>query len=228
MIPGTTPRRTVLRARGLHRRIAGRTLLDGVDLDLAPGEMLAVVGASGSGKSSLLHALGTLDPPDAGRVELDGEDLLALSEAAQARARLHRLGVVFQQFHLLSGLSLLDNVLLPGLAAGGRPRTAVVDRARTLLADAGVGELAERRITEASGGQLQRVAICRALINAPRVLLADEPTGALDAEATRTVLSLLSRVRDQGTAILMVTHDPAVAGRADRVQEMVDGRLRAA
>lgn len=215
----------LLRARGLSRRLGGRTVLHDIDLDLHEGEHLAVVGASGSGKSTLLHTLSGLEAPSAGTLHWAGEDLGALGEAERARHRLLEIGIVFQQFHLLRALTLFDNVVMPGLLARVRPRREVLARGRELMAVLGVESLAERGVGEASGGQLQRVAIARALINRPRLVVADEPTGALDTAASEGVIDALGDVVADGTALLVVTHDRAIAARASRIVTMADGRI---
>ena len=217
--------RPLLRARGLARSLGGRTVLHDIDLDVHAGEHLAVVGASGSGKSTLLHTLSGLEAPSAGTLRWAGEDLGALGEAQRARHRLLEIGVVFQQFHLLRTLTLFDNVVMPGLLARARPRREVLARGRELMAALGVDALAERGVGEASGGQLQRVAIARALINRPRLVVADEPTGALDTAASEGVIDALAEVAADGTALLVVTHDPAIAARASRIITMCDGRI---
>ena len=217
--------RPLLRARGLARSLGGRTVLHDIDLDVHAGEHLAVVGASGSGKSTLLHTLSGLEAPSAGTLRWAGEDLGALGEAQRARHRLLEIGVVFQQFHLLRTLTLFDNVVMPGLLARARPRREVLARGRELMAALGVDALAERGVGEASGGQLQRVAIARALINRPRLVVADEPTGALDTAASEGVIDALAEVAAGGTALLVVTHDPAIAARASRIITMSDGRI---
>lgn len=217
--------RPLLRARGLARSLGGRTVLRDIDLDVREGEHLAVVGASGSGKSTLLHTLSGLEAPSAGTLRWAGEDLGALGEAQRARHRLLEIGVVFQQFHLLRTLTLFDNVVMPGLLARARPRREVLARGRELMAALGVDALAERGVGEASGGQLQRVAIARALINRPRLVVADEPTGALDTAAGEGVIDALAEVAAGGTALLVVTHDPAIAARASRIITMCDGRI---
>ena len=217
--------RPLLRARGLARSLGGRTVLHDIDLDVHAGEHLAVVGASGSGKSTLLHTLSGLEAPSAGTLRWAGEDLGALGEAQRARHRLLEIGVVFQQFHLLRTLTLFDNVVMPGLLARARPRREVLARGRELMAALGVDALAERGVGEASGGQLQRVAIARALINRPRLVVADEPTGALDTTASEGVIDALAEVAADGTALLVVTHDPAIAARASRIITMCDGRI---
>jgi ABC-type lipoprotein export system ATPase subunit len=220
-----SPDLPLLRARGLSRRLGGRTVLHDIDLDLHEGEHLAVVGASGSGKSTLLHTLSGLEAPSAGTLHWAGEDLGALGEAERARHRLLEIGIVFQQFHLLRALTLFDNVVMPGLLARVRPRREVLARGRELMAVLGVESLAERGVGEASGGQLQRVAIARALINRPRLVVADEPTGALDTAASEGVIDALGDVVADGTALLVVPHDRAIAARASRIVTMADGRI---
>ena len=154
-----------------------------------------------------------------------GEDHSTRTPRERSRHRLREIGIVFQQFHLLRTLCLLDNVLLPGLLARAEPRALLRERAAQLMTQLGVQELAERGVGEASGGQLQRVAIARALINQPRLLVADEPTGALDSAAGEEVMDALSAVSARGTTIVLVTHDHEVAGRADRIVTMADGRI---
>lgn len=219
------PGMLLLSARALQQRLGGRTVLHGIDLDVPVGEHLAITGPSGSGKSTLLHTLAGLEPPSGGRLLWAGEDRVGLREAERARHRLLEVGFVFQQFHLLRGLTLLDNVVMPGLLARQAPRRSILDRGRELMRELGVEELADRGVGEASGGQLQRVAIARALINRPRLLVADEPTGALDSVASTTVMDALAQVNAHGTTLLIVTHDPEVAARADRIVRLDDGRI---
>lgn len=216
---------TVLTARGLRRVLSERPVLQDVDLDVGPGEFLAIMGPSGSGKSTLLYSLSGMDDTDEGSIVLEGTELTALEQKQLARLRLTRFGFVFQQAHLLANLTLLDNVVLPGRLAGTASRSAVVARARDLMERTGVGELAQRDVTQASGGQLQRVGICRALINAPQIVFADEPTGALDSVSARAVMRLLSGIHTEGTTLVLVTHDVEVAAHAQRVITMVDGRI---
>ncbi|MFD4629028.1 ABC transporter ATP-binding protein [Streptomyces sp. NPDC058284] len=209
---------------------AGRlTALDGVGLDVPGGTMTAVVGPSGSGKSSLLAVAATLVTPDRGRVVVDGVDTAGLGRAERTELRRRRLGIVFQQPHLLASLTALEQLELMA-HVDGRRRGArsgqVRERARELLAEVGLSAEAGRRPHQLSGGQRQRVGIARALMNGPAVLLVDEPTSALDHERGAAVLDLLAGLtRERGTATVLVTHDRALLGRADRVAEMRDGRL---
>ncbi|HVM01795.1 MAG TPA: ABC transporter ATP-binding protein [Acidimicrobiales bacterium] len=196
----------------------------GVDLDVARGEWVAIMGPSGCGKSSLLHLLGGLDIPDAGAVELDGQDLSRLSETQRARLRRRQLGYVFQFFNLVHDLTVAENIELPMLLAGASKAAASARRGE-LLAAMSLAEVASSMPAQLSGGQQQRVAIARALANDPKVVLADEPTGNLDTEAARQVLTLLRAQHARGQTIVMVTHDPRVAAAADRVLMMEDGRF---
>jgi putative ABC transport system ATP-binding protein len=182
------------------------------------------MGPSGSGKSTLLHVLGGLDTPDAGSVSIAGDDIARLSDTKRALLRRGQIGYVFQFFNLVSDMSARDNVELPMLLTGTRRRDAR-QRARDLLESLGIGDVPDAMPAELSGGQQQRVALARALANQPAVLLADEPTGNLDTDSARQVLTLLRKEHDAGQAIVMVTHDPRVAAAADRVLVMQDGRF---
>ncbi len=218
----------VLRLRGLARHHGtGATLvraLDGVDLDVAEGELVAVMGPSGSGKSTLLQLAGGLDVPTAGTVEVRGRDLSGLSRSGRARIRRHAVGYVFQDFNLIASLTALENVALPRELDGVRTRRARSE-ARAALADVGLAELEHRFPGELSGGQQQRVAIARALVGPRSLVLADEPTGALD-QATGTEIATVLRARcDAGAAGLLVTHDARIASWADRVVLLEDGRV---
>ncbi|WP_435196798.1 ABC transporter ATP-binding protein [Natronomonas sp. EA1] len=197
--------------------------LKGVDVAIEPGEFVSIIGPSGSGKSTMLHILGLLDSPTAGTVLLEGRDVTTLSETERTRARKHSIGFVFQQFYLIDSLTALENVLLPTVYDRDRDATA---RAESLLDRVGLGDRLDHTPDELSGGQKQRVAIARALINEPAVVLADEPTGNLDRETGTDVLEEFARIRDQGVALVCVTHDELVTEYADRVVEIVDGELR--
>ncbi|GAA1545864.1 ABC transporter ATP-binding protein [Actinomadura kijaniata] len=199
------------------------TALDGVSLALPAGSFTAVMGPSGSGKSTLLQCAAGLDRPTEGRVYVDGAELAGGGEAALTRFRRERIGFVFQRFNLLPTLTVMQNVTLPLKLAGRR-----VDRrrARSILERVGLGDRLHHRPAELSGGQQQRVAIARALVTEPKVVFADEPTGALDTRSAREVLALLQEsVRVYGRTIVMVTHDPVAASHADQVLFLADGRL---
>ncbi|MGO9144121.1 MAG: ABC transporter ATP-binding protein [Streptosporangiaceae bacterium] len=218
----------VLRARGLRKeygRDAGLVrAVDGVDLDVAPGETLAVMGPSGCGKSTLLHLLGGLDRPTAGEIWLAGQRVDRLTERALARMRGDAVGFVFQAFHLMDELTAVENVELPALLAGHSPRAAR-RLAADLLERVGLADRATFLPAALSGGQRQRVAIARALANEPVVVLADEPTGNLDSAATLELLRLFESLHAAGQTLIIVTHDSRIAATADRMISMRDGVL---
>jgi ABC-type lipoprotein export system ATPase subunit len=218
----------LLRTRGLGKEYGqGEGLvraLDAVDLELAPGETLAVMGPSGCGKSTLLHLLGGLERPSTGEVWLEGRRIDGLSEKGLARLRRQAIGFVFQAFHLVEELTAAENVELPALLAGCSPRAAR-RRAAELLEQVGLTDRTGHLPSELSGGQRQRVAIARALSNEPLVVLADEPTGNLDSATTLDVLRLLDGLRSAGQTLLIVTHDARIAATADRLISMRDGAL---
>ncbi len=224
--PGTTL--PVLELRGAVRvHGAGPRevrALDGVDLAVAPGEFVAVMGSSGSGKSTLLHLAGGLARPTSGDVLVEGQSLTALSPAALAQVRREKVGYVFQDLNLLPALTATENVVFPRELAGIRPRDAATE-AREALEAVGVGELWRRRPEELSGGQAQRVAIARALVGPRRLLLADEPTGALDSTTARDIVDLLRQRADDGASVVLVTHEARLAAWADRTIQLRDGRI---
>jgi ABC-type lipoprotein export system ATPase subunit len=217
---------SVLRARGLRREYGRDAALvravDGVDLDVAPGETLAVMGPSGCGKSTLLHLLGGLDRPSAGEIWLAGRRVDRMGERALARLRREAVGFVFQAFHLMDELTAVENVELPALLAGRSPRAAR-RRATQLLDRIGLADRAGFLPSALSGGQRQRVAIARALVANPMVVLADEPTGNLDSEAALEVLRLFEDLHAAGQTLVIVTHDSRIAATADRMIGMRDG-----
>jgi|TARA_R110000851_G_scaffold252995_4_gene405461 lipoprotein-releasing system ATP-binding protein len=200
-------------------------VLNGVDLTLARGEMVALVAPSGAGKSTLLHIAGLLDTPDAGRVEIGGEDMTGLNDRRRTMVRRQEVGFVYQFHHLLPEFSALENIVLPQLANGVARREAET-RAQALLEEVGVGPRAGHRPSAMSGGEQQRVAFCRALANAPRVLLADEPTGNLDPGTSDQVFAALTGlVRGTGLAALIATHNLELAARMDRILRLDQGRI---
>lgn len=220
---------SIVDARGLgktyHMGPDQVEILKGVDLRIRSGEVVALRGPSGSGKSTLLNLLGCLDRPTSGRYELGGCDVSRLDRVAQAWVRLHFIGFVFQSFNLIAHATALENVALPLSYAGvaRRPREGI---AREWLGRVGLSHQAGHRPSEMSGGQCQRVAIARALAGRPRLLLADEPTGALDSRTGAEVLELLLDLqRREGLTVVIVTHDPSVAARADRQVHLLDGRV---
>jgi lipoprotein-releasing system ATP-binding protein len=200
-------------------------VLRNLNLEVAAGESVAIIGASGVGKSTLLHILGALDRPTSGRVVIEGRELFSLSDRALALFRNRTIGFVFQFHHLLSEFSAVENVMMPGLISGqSLPRAR--ERAMELLDSVGLREWAGHRPGELSGGEQQRVAVARALMNEPRIILADEPSGNLDREATDELFGLIERLRNESqVSMITVTHDPDVAGRADRILRLADGEL---
>ena len=219
----------VLQLRGVRREYAsGERVLEvlrGADLDVYPGELVGLIGPSGSGKSSLLHAAGLLERPTAGQVFLEGLDCSRLKDKARSRVRLATLGFVYQFHHLLAELSAEDNIALP-LMISGHPRKAAHERARALLAELGLADRAHHQPAQLSGGEQQRVAIARAMANRPKVILADEPTGNLDPVTSLGVFQTFHELaREQGAAALIATHNMELARYMDRVFALRDGRL---
>jgi ABC-type lipoprotein export system ATPase subunit len=220
-----TPALSARSVRKEYGRDDGRVCpVDGISLDVASGESVAIVGPSGCGKSTLLHLLGGLERPTAGAIRLAGHAIEELPEAALARLRRHALGFVFQGFHLVEELTAIENVELPALLAGSSPKKAH-ERANDLLEQVGLADRAAHLPSAMSGGQRQRVAIARALVNEPLVVLADEPTGNLDSAATTEVLRLFEQLRANGQTLVIVTHDTRIAATADRLLAMRDGEL---
>jgi len=217
---------------GVHHRYAGvgdgkgPEVLRGVDLTVAPGEALAIVGPSGSGKSTLLNLIGGLDHPTSGQVLLEGRDLAGLAPDPLAALRSEKIGFVFQSHHLLPQCTALENVLVPTLVNATRSREQAAARGRQLLARVGLGEREQHVPAQLSGGECQRVALVRALINEPRLLLADEPTGSLDRASSEDLAALLAELnREQGVTLVTVTHSASLAERMARVLALEEGRL---
>jgi len=198
--------------------------LRGVDLRIDHGEFVAIMGASGSGKSTMMNLIGCLDTPTSGRYLCDGVDVATLDAAGLARLRLEKIGFVFQGFNLLSRQTALENVMMP-LVYAGVPVAEREPRAREALAQVGLADRAGHKPSELSGGQQQRVAIARALINQPPLLLADEPTGALDSRTSEEIMALFERLQAGGRTIVLITHEQPVADHADRIVVMHDGEL---
>ena len=217
---------SIVDARGISRVFempAGPvTAVRDVTLTIEPGEHVAISGPSGCGKSTLLHMLGCVDTPTSGTLAFQGQEVRSLSDAARSLLRLRQIGFVFQRFFLLPMLTAAENIELP-LSEAGAARAERTRRTRELLEYVGLAARADHRPAQLSGGEMQRVAIARALANRPRLLLADEPTGELDRATGEQIAALLDRVNADGTALVIVTHDPALAGRARRVLAMRDG-----
>ncbi len=200
-------------------------VLQNVNFKVEEGELISVMGPSGSGKSTLLYTISGMDSATAGQVIFDGEDISAKNEKELSKIRLLKMGFVFQQMYMMKKLCIMDNIVLPGYQAKQEPREEINKKAEELMRRLGIIETAEREITEVSGGQLQRACLCRALINNPKVLFADEPTGALNSKASMEVINELSNVNKAGTTILMVTHSERVASISDRVIYLEDGNI---
>lgn len=221
----------VLRLEGLRKRYnVGKPteveVLHGIDLELARGDFAALIGQSGSGKSTLLNLLGLLDTPTEGELYLLGQPTARLDDARRTALRGRDIGFVFQFHHLIPGFTALENVLMPLMAAHGRPGAEHLQRARGLLDAVGLGKLADRLPDQLSGGQQQRVAVARALVTRPALLLADEPTGNLDSESAQGVFELFGRFqREFGCAVLLVTHDPRLADQCPRQITLSDGNI---
>ncbi|HUF28714.1 MAG TPA: ABC transporter ATP-binding protein [Gemmatimonadaceae bacterium] len=225
--PHTTPVIAIRNLQRTYRKGGAETaVLRGVTADVGRGEFLAITGASGSGKSTLMNILGLLDQPDAGTYLLDGVDVSRADDDARSTLRSRHIGFVFQQFHLMERATALENVMLPLLYATDE-HTDGDARARAALETVGLAHRLTHRPGELSGGEQQRVAIARALINDPSLLLADEPTGNLDERSGAEVMELLRSLQAAGRTIVLVTHDPTLAARADRAMVMRDGRLDA-
>ena len=238
-------RNEMLRADNIHKiyKDGKRELhvLKGVSLELRKDDVIAIVGPSGAGKSTLLHILGGIDKPSSGKIFLDNSDFYSMDDVKRARFRNQKIGFVFQFYHLLPEFTALENVMLPGLIGGrATPRTKIFDfvrgtngerrmtknRAEALLEDVGLGNRMHHRPSELSGGEQQRVAITRALMNNPKALLCDEPTGNLDSEMGQEILNILFNLnKNSKTAIVIVTHDKEIARRADKILEMKDGEI---
>ena len=208
-----------------HNGVSVQALCD-VSFELAQGEFLALMGPSGSGKTTLLNLLGFLDAPTYGRIIFEGMDLVGLDEEAQADFRRENIGFIFELFYLRPELNALDNVMLPLVPYRRRLDFDLKERAEELLVAVGLGERLGHLPGQLSGGEQQRVAVARALINHPKVLLADEPTGNLDSRSGQEIIGLLRRmIQDRGVTIVLVTHDIAIAGQADRIIQLEDGKL---
>jgi putative ABC transport system ATP-binding protein len=222
----------ILESKGLNKSYPiGKSnkvnVLKDVNLQVKQGEFIAVMGPSGSGKSTLLYNICGMDRMSSGSVVFNGTELGNLGEKELSKLRLNNMGFIFQQIHLLRNLSVFDNIILSGYLARNLNRSEINKRAIQLMEQTGIIELKHNDITQASGGQLQRVGICRALINNPDIVFGDEPTGALDSKASEEIMGLLGGINEAGTTVLLVTHDIKVAARTKRVLYMIDGRIAA-
>lgn len=200
-------------------------VLKNVELNVAEGEFISVMGPSGSGKSTLLYNVSGMDRMTSGVVKFDGTDLGELSEDELSQIRLQNMGFIFQQINLIKNLGIVDNIILSAYMANSRSREEINKKAVGLMKKTGIFELAENDITQASGGQLQRAAICRALINDPEILFGDEPTGALDSSAAGNIMDIFRAINEEGTTVMLVTHNVKVASQSERVLYMIDGSI---
>lgn len=215
----------MIRATDIHKSFGTLEVLKGVSLDVAQGEVVSIVGASGAGKTTLLQIIGTLSRPDGGRVEIDGRDVSALGDRALSQFRNERIGFVFQFHHLLAEFTAFENVCIPGLI-GRRPRADVERRAAELLDMMGLAARRDHKPGQLSGGEQQRVSIARALAKNPKLLLCDEPTGALDYKTGKQILQLLQDTcRKQDITVIIITHNSALAPMADRLIRFKSGRV---
>ena len=215
----------MIRATDIHKSFGTLEVLKGVSLDVAQGEVVSIVGASGAGKTTLLQIIGTLSRPDGGRVEIDGRDVSALGDRALSQFRNERIGFVFQFHHLLAEFTAFENVCIPGLI-GRRPRADVERRASELLDMMGLAARRDHKPGQLSGGEQQRVSIARALAKNPKLLLCDEPTGALDYKTGKQVLALLQRTcRETGRTVIVITHNTALTAMADRIIQVKSGQI---
>ena len=205
-------------------------VLRNVNMTVKEGEMVAIMGPSGSGKSTLLYTISGMDHITAGKVEFSGRDISKMKPAEISDLRLDEMGFIFQQMYMLKNLSIYDNIILPAYQSkngkGKEQHRAINDRAKTLMHKLGIHEFADNDINEVSGGQLQRACICRSLINQPKIIFADEPTGALNQQTSREVMKELNRINAEGTTIMLVTHDMKVAAKSDRVLYIEDGNIK--
>ena len=216
--------KTLLKVNNLYKK----NILKNISFSVDEGEMIAIMGPSGSGKSTLLYNVSGMDQADSGEVWLGNTEIVRLSEDDKARLRLTGMGFVFQQMNMLSNLNILDNILLPSVHADKSRafQEKQKKKALQLMEQFGIRDLADRRITEVSGGQLQRACICRSMMLSPQILFADEPTGALNQTASEEVLRAFHRINENGTTILMVTHDSRTAAKCQRILYILDGEIR--
>ena len=203
-------------------------VLKNVNFNIEEGEMVAIMGPSGSGKSTLLYSVSGMDRPTAGEVSLSGAKITDLKETELAKVRLDDMGFIFQQMHMLKNLSVMDNILLPAYQSdkNGRSKAEINAYCKELMRKLEISDIADNDITEVSGGQLQRACICRSLINTPAIIFADEPTGALNRSASEEVMNMLDRLNEEGTTIMLVTHDMKVAANCSRILYIDDGNIK--
>lgn len=219
----------ILTAKNIWKRFINgnepNTVIKGVSIEIEEGEFVAIMGTSGSGKSTLLHILSSIDKADEGEISFDGMDISNMSDDRLSDMRRTRFGFVFQQPTFLKNLNILENIVLPSLYHRGTNKKEKMEKAKELMKKTGISGLEDRKITDVSGGQLQRAGICRAILHSPDLLFADEPTGALDSKSGEEVIRLFREINRSGIAILLVTHDKKVAAQSDRILFMKDGSI---
>ncbi|WP_352406479.1 ABC transporter ATP-binding protein [Acetoanaerobium noterae] len=215
----------MIKVKNISKSYKDAIVLNNVNLEINKGDFTAVMGPSGSGKSTLLYSISSMDNPDEGEVVFDGIDVYKLSESELSKFRLNKMGFVFQNSQMLKNLSIFDNIILPGMVAKRESIEVVRARATELMSKMGIEDIKDRDIREVSGGQLQRAAICRAMINSPEILFMDEPTGALNSEAASQVMEILKKLNQEGISIMLVTHDAKMASMAKKVIYIKDGKL---
>ena len=215
----------MIKVKNISKLYKDAVVLNNVSLEINKGDFTAVMGPSGSGKSTLLYSISSMDNPDEGEVIFEGIDVYKLSESELSKFRLNKMGFVFQNSQMLKNLSIFDNIILPGMVAKRESIEVVRARATELMSKMGIEDIKDRDIREVSGGQLQRAAICRAMINSPEILFMDEPTGALNSEAASQVIEILKKLNQEGISIMLVTHDAKMASMAKKVIYIKDGKL---
>jgi putative ABC transport system ATP-binding protein len=217
--------KTILEVKNLCKNFENIQVLNNINFKVDEGEFIAIMGRSGSGKSTLLYSISGMDRPTSGNVIFSGKDISSLDDVKMSEIRLKHMGFIFQHSYLLKNLSIRDNIVLPGFKAGTMPREEINQNANALMVKTGIDGVADHDIKKVSGGQLQRAAICRALINKPDILFGDEPTGALNSSTTREVMDIINSVNAENTTVIIVTHDAKVAARASRVIYLMDGNI---
>lgn len=215
----------MINVKNISKSYKDAVVLNNVSLEINKGDFTAVMGPSGSGKSTLLYSISSMDNPDEGEVIFEGIDVYKLSESELSKFRLNKMGFVFQNSQMLKDLSIFDNIILPGMVAKRESIEVVRARATELMSKMGIEDIKDRDIREVSGGQLQRAAICRAMINSPEILFMDEPTGALNSEAASQIMEILKKLNQEGISIMLVTHDAKMASMAKNVIYIKDGKL---
>ena len=217
--------KTILKVQDLCKSFGESRVLNNVNFEVEEGEFIAIMGQSGSGKSTLLYSISGMDRPTSGDILLFGNDIAKLDDETISEVRLKQMGFIFQHSYLLKNLSIKDNIVLPGFKLGKLSREEVNQNVDALLVKTGIENVAAHDIKKVSGGQLQRAAICRALINQPDILFGDEPTGALNSSTSREILDIINTINNEGTTVILVTHDVKVAARADRIIFLLDGNI---